>query len=41
MADTNHTIMEQQKKELLELAEQLHDRLANELVNTTVNSVFI
>ncbi len=32
--------IELQKKELIELAEQLHDKLANELVNTTMNSVF-
>lgn len=37
--DNNHFYLEQQKKELLELAEQVHNELANNLVNATMNSV--
>jgi len=32
--------LEQQKKELLELAEQVHKKLTNDLVNETMNSIF-
>lgn len=32
-------IVEQHRKELLGLSEQIHDKIANELVNTTVNKL--
>jgi hypothetical protein len=38
--DNNQFYLEQQKKELLELAEQVHTELSNKLIDATVNSVF-
>jgi hypothetical protein len=36
-----HYYLQRQRKELLELAEQIHNAVANEMVNGTMNSISI